>query len=163
MMLTVLIFCSSLHSNGPSCQVTQLEKQTEHIRVSIKDTLQSTMPYLYSLCSLFCNIYKWTGLLIHMKKNGQMRSMAKLRITLIAPASKPQIFNKPVSSVSAIVCPMAVRPHITNLEKVPCSYCSKETQSHIKQCLSSCIHNFKCIHNFTIYMHTYIQFFSQIS
>lgn len=38
---------------------------------------------------------------------------------LRAPRSKPQMLSKPLSSVPAMVCPMEVSPHTTNLELAP--------------------------------------------
>lgn len=49
----------------------------------------------------------------------QIKSWARLRMTLRAPRSKPQMLSKPRSSVSASAEPLEVSPHITNLELDP--------------------------------------------
>lgn len=49
----------------------------------------------------------------------QIKSWARLRMTLRAPRSKPQMLSKPRSSVSASAEPLEVSPHITNLELAP--------------------------------------------
>lgn len=58
-----------------------------------------------------------------------MKSWARLRMTLKAPRSKPQMLTKPLSSVSAIACPVEVSPHITNLELAPV-FCWENTDGN---------------------------------
>lgn len=50
-------------------------------------------------------------------------------MTLKAPRSKPQMLTKPLSSVSAIACPVEVSPHITNLELAPV-FCWENTDGN---------------------------------
>lgn len=58
----------------------------------------------------------------------QIRSWARLRITLKAPRSKPEMLSKPLSSVSAMACPIEVRPHITSFESAPDACWRKKTE-----------------------------------
>lgn len=61
----------------------------------------------------------------------QIRSCARLRMMLRAPRSKPQMLSKPLSSVPAMVCPMEVSPHTTNLELAPDICREHAGESHI--------------------------------
>lgn len=58
----------------------------------------------------------------------QIKSWARLRMTLRASRSKPQMFSNPRSSVSASAEPLEVSPHITNLELAPV-FCRGKTST----------------------------------
>lgn len=53
-------------------------------------------------------------------------------MTLKAPRSKPQMLSKPLSSVSAMACPVEVSPHITILELAPVFCLEKKKRFGVK-------------------------------
>lgn len=106
--------------------LVQMETEVGTMRKSWKRELAQGETSFSTTCG--CNYTPGPSLTAN-----QIKSRARLRMTLKAPRSKPQMLTKPLSSASAKVFPVEVRLHITSFEATPNFWGQKEDETTNKQ------------------------------